>query len=80
MSHYHWLYIQYSLSLCKAQEVREVSDVRNIKGNTGQRQNEYNYGAGTPGIASYLNTMDMKDARLYGPFQGFKRGGKLIKK
>ena len=64
----------------KPQKVIDVSDARNIKGNTGQRQNEYNFGAGTPDIGFLLNTLDLSEpARVVGPFQGYKKGGKFNK-
>ena len=64
----------------RPQKVMEVSDARNIKGNTGQRQNEYNYGTGTPDIGFILNTLDLEHpARIVGPFQGFKKGGRINK-
>ena len=64
----------------RAREVLDVSDVRNIKGNTGQRQNEYNFGVGTPNVTSLLNTFDLElPSNIVGPFQGFKKGGRLKK-
>ena len=62
--------------LGKARLVREVSDVRDIPGNTGQRQNEYNYGEGTPDVKSLFNTGE------FIPNAGFNRknGGILNKR
>lgn len=50
----------------KARTVMEVSDVRDIPNNTGKKQNEYNFGKGTPDIKSYYNTLD--DEPGAGPF------------
>lgn len=60
----------------RAREVLDVSDSRNIKGNTGQRQNEYNYGEGTPDVKSLFNTGE------FIPNAGFNRknGGILNKR
>ena len=53
----------------RAREVLDVSDSRNIRGNTGQRQNEYNYGTGTPNIGFLLNTFDLElPTEVVGPF------------
>ena len=58
--------------------VKAVSDARNIPGNTGQRQNELNFGTGTPNVGFLLNTFDLEyPADLVGPFQGYKKGGRL---
>ena len=62
----------------KPQMVKAVSDARNIPGNTGQRQNELNFGTGTPNVGFLLNTFDLEyPADLVGPFQGYKKGGRL---
>ena len=51
---------------------------RNIKGNTGQRQDELNFGTGTPDVGFILNTFDFKNpVSVVGPFQGYKKGGRL---
>lgn len=59
----------------RTRKVIDVSDSRNIKGNTGQRQNEYNFGPGVPDIMSLLHTFDFYKGA--GPFIGYKKGGKL---
>lgn len=62
----------------KAQEVKGVSDVANIKGNTGQRQNEYNYGVGTPDVKFLFNTFNLKGEK--GAFTNAEGGYLTIKK
>jgi hypothetical protein len=62
----------------KPQKVLDVSDARNIKGNTGQRQDELNFGTGTPDVGFILNTFDFENpVSVVGPFQGYKKGGRL---
>ena len=62
----------------KPQMVKSVSDARNIRGNTGQRQNELNFGTGTPDVGFLLNTWDLEyPSSIVGPFQGYKKGGRL---
>ena len=51
---------------------------RNIKGNTGQRQDELNFGTGTPDVGFIVNTYDFeRPASVAGPFWGYKNGGKV---
>lgn len=53
---------------------------RNIRGNTGQRQNEFNFGTGTPNVGFIVNTYDFeRPASIAGPFLGYKNGGKVKK-
>jgi hypothetical protein len=59
----------------RTRKVIDVSDARNIKGNTGQRQNEYNFGPGVPDMMFLSNTFDF--VKGAGPFMGYKKGGKL---
>ena len=58
----------------KARMVQEVSDVRDIPGNTGMSQNEYNFGQGTPDVKFLLNTFYFNGKK--GAFN-LKKGGKL---
>ena len=58
----------------KAQKVMDVSDAKNIKGNTGQRQNEYNFGTNTPDVKFLLNTFNFDGGK--GAFT-LKKGGKV---
>ena len=48
----------------KARQVIDVSDARDIKGNTGQRQNEYNFGPGTEDVKSIWNTLDFEPTQI----------------
>lgn len=59
----------------KAAEVRRVSDAAYDKiGNTGQVQNEYIFGSGTPNVKFYFNTLDF----LKGMPPYMKKGGNII--
>lgn len=53
-----------------AQEVKAVSDPQS----TGQRVNEYNFGAGTPDVKSIWNTLDFEPMRIIRD-----ENGKIIK-
>ena len=59
----------------KAAEVRRVSDAAyDKKGNTGQVQNEYIFGGGTPDVKFFFNTLDF--LRGYPPY--LKKGGNIV--
>lgn len=59
----------------KAAEVRRVSDAAYDKiGNTGQVQNEYIFGAGTPDVKFYFNTLDF----IKGMPPYLKKGGNIV--
>lgn len=61
----------------KAQRVMDVSDVKNIKGNKGLPQNEYNYSTGTPDVKFLFNTFNLRGEK--GAFTNAQGGYLTIK-